>query len=202
MSSNDLSQNLLIKVVFAGGESVGKTSLINTFLTGNIGCPNPTIGANLYNYRSKNGRNITFSILDTAGQERFRSLTSNYFRNAHAIVLVFDITRSESFSVLDTYISSIRDHALPSCKILLVGNKLDIVSHRLISSQQIQDFSLKIQSEAYFETSAITRQNVNLLFEHLFSLFEDESPPTPIDPLPQNNISSLEDHKSFHGCCF
>eukprot|EP01126_Amoeba_proteus_P048085 TRINITY_DN553_c0_g2_i5.p1 TRINITY_DN553_c0_g2~~TRINITY_DN553_c0_g2_i5.p1 ORF type:complete len:145 (-),score=21.27 TRINITY_DN553_c0_g2_i5:27-461(-) len=80
------------------------------------------------------GKTLKLQIWDTAGQERFRTITSNFFRGSHAILVVYDITNSDSYHNLGQWLEEIKKHAPPDTKLVLVGNKTDREDDRIINT--------------------------------------------------------------------
>ena len=102
-------------------------------------------------------------IWDTAGQESFRSITRSYYRGSICALLVYDITRRQTFENLIRWLEDMRDNAYSKMIILLVGNKCDLVSEREVSTAEGQEFANK-HNLIFFETSAKMKTNVEKAF--------------------------------------
>ncbi|CAF5002024.1 unnamed protein product, partial [Rotaria sp. Silwood1] len=97
---------------------------------------------------------------DTAGQERYRSLTTSFFRDAMGFLLVFDLTNETSFLNVRNWISEIQSNAYSeNVDMILIGNKCDLDTERIITKARALEFARQTQVE-YIETSAL--QNVNV----------------------------------------
>jgi Ras-related protein Rab-8A len=150
-----------LKILLLGDTSVGKTCFLlrfieDTFTHNHIS----TIGVD---YKIKlvsfNGQLIKLQVWDTAGQDRFRCITKNYFRGSDGIMLIYDITNQASFNNIRNWISQIKDSLGDEASITLVGNKVDLESNRIVS---IEDGG-KLANEynfSFFETSA--KENINV----------------------------------------
>lgn len=118
----------LFRVIIIGDSGVGKSCFLLRFIDGHFREDhNVTVGVE---YGAKIMRvaekKIKLQIWDTAGQESFRAITRTFYRNAHAVVLMYDITRQESFENLDDWLSEIKQNSVPDVLIYLVGNMLDL----------------------------------------------------------------------------
>ncbi|CAF0953005.1 unnamed protein product [Rotaria magnacalcarata] len=152
-------------VLLLGDSGVGKTCLFvrfndEKFLTGNF---HSTVGID---YRSKivriGNNKINLQIYDTAGQERFRSIPQAYYRDANALLLIYDVTSVTSFENISAWLNEIKEFTDSDLLIMLIGNKID-KSQRVISRESGE--RLARDCEIYFlETSAKTGQNVELAF--------------------------------------
>ncbi|CAM0137775.1 Ras-related protein Rab-2A [Umbelopsis sp. WA50703] len=109
------------------------------------------------------GKQIKLQIWDTAGQESFRSITRSYYRGAAGALLVFDITRRETFDHLVTWLEDVRKHANPNTSIMVLGNKNDLDSKRQVSREEAERFA-KENDLFYLETSAKAANNVEEAF--------------------------------------
>lgn len=148
-----------------GDSSCGKTSLVlrfdqNVFSTKFV----TTIGVD---YRDKmvkiEGVPMRLQLWDTAGQERFRSLTSNFFGRADGFVLTYDISNRPSFDHVIGWMRDIKTRAPPDCDIVLCGNKSDLDNDRVITYAEGKQLAEEYGVE-FFETSALTGQNVEKMF--------------------------------------
>ena len=130
----------LFKVVLVGNSCVGKSSIViryaddefsDVFLA--------TIGVD-FRFKSfmLDGENVKLQIWDTAGQEKFRTITSSYYRGAHALMIVFDITDPQSYEdAVGYWFEEIKNSCPPQTQILLVGNKSDLENQRKIPRETI-----------------------------------------------------------------
>lgn len=156
------------KIVVVGSSGVGKTALVQR-LTDNIftGENQSTIGVEFKTYPVTVGDDqVKLNIWDTAGQEKFRSVSKAYFRSAVGGILVFSINDRESFEELGRWLNDLQSLALPNALILLVGNKSDLASERVIASNEAEAFAIRHNME-YMETSAQDATNVTEAFIRL-----------------------------------
>ena len=118
-----------------------------------------------------NNQNIKLQIWDTAGQESFRSITRSYYRGAAGALLVYDITRRETFHHLSAWLEDAREHANPNMTVMLIGNKSDLASKRAVSFEEGQQFASE-HGLIFLETSAKTADHVEEAFlktaEHIY----------------------------------
>jgi len=108
---------------------------------------------------------IKLHVWDCAGQENFRSITRSYFRNSAGCLLVYDVSRSETFRNIEIWLNDIRNHCHENLVITLVANKVDLVSRRIISREEGENLAKKYGLE-YIETSAKTGVGVKQAFEN------------------------------------
>ena len=164
------------KILFLGGIGVGKTCIINRYVKNIfINDQTPTIGID---YKSKiviyNSKKIKLKIFDTSGQERFHTLTKNYYRGADGIIMVFDLKRSETFDELTYWMEEINKNCDKNkIGLILVGNKNDgNLDERKISKEQGNKIA-ELYNFIYIETSAVTNDNIKECFDLMVkTLFE------------------------------
>ncbi|CDS09443.1 hypothetical protein LRAMOSA10803 [Lichtheimia ramosa] len=106
---------------------------------------------------------IKLQIWDTAGQESFRSITRSYYRGAAGALLVYDITRRDTFENLKTWLQDVREHANPNTVVTVVGNKSDLESKRQVSREEGEQFA-KENDLFFMEASAKSAENVEDAF--------------------------------------
>ncbi|CAO2824138.1 unnamed protein product [Amaranthus hypochondriacus] len=113
-------------------------------------------------------KRIKLTIWDTAGQERFRTLTSSYYRGAQGIILVYDVTRRETFTNLsDVWAKEVELYSTnQDCVRMLVGNKVDKDSERAVTREEGSALAQQLGS-LFLECSAKTRENVEQCFQEL-----------------------------------
>jgi Ras-related protein Rab-1A len=159
----------LLKLVIVGNSAVGKSSLLLRFADGTFNDNYfTTIGVD-FRFKTLNidSKNIKLQIWDTAGQEKFRTITNTYYKNAQGVILVFDLTSKESLDDLAKYwINEVESYADPDTRIFLIGNKKDMAEQRVISEADAEQFARERKLD-YFETSAKTDENVRATFEHI-----------------------------------
>ena len=110
------------------------------------------------------GKVIKLQIWDTAGQDRFRSITSTYYKGAHGIIVVYDVTDSKSFQNVQQWLNDIDRFASENVVKLLVGNKCDVTDHqRAVSTEQGKELARSLGID-FVETSAKTSTNVEKVF--------------------------------------
>lgn len=115
----------------------------------------------------KDGSQIKVQLFDTAGQEKYRSVISNYLRKALGVLLVYDITKQKTFAACQEFFNDIQKQSEPDCVTLLVGNKTDLDDQREVSTEEGRKFAM--DNKMYFiETSAKTQNKVFEAFETLF----------------------------------
>jgi len=145
---------------------VGKTALALSFVKGQFNeNTQPTIGAAFLTkmITLDSNKSIRLHIWDTAGQERFRTITSSYYRGAHGIIVVYDVTDNESFNNVKQWLHEIDRYACENVNKLLVGNKSDLTTKRVVSTEQGKEFADSLGIE-FLETSAKTSTNVEQAF--------------------------------------
>lgn len=112
---------------------------------------------------------IKLQIWDTAGQERFHNITSSYYRGAHGIIIVFDLTDSESFENIKHWLNEIQKNAFEGVSKIIVGNKSDAFEKKEVFGSRDYATSLNIP---YIETSAKNADNIDELFYQMTSLIK------------------------------
>eukprot|EP00012_Vannella_robusta_P005615 CAMPEP_0206203632 /NCGR_PEP_ID=MMETSP0166-20121206/12972_1 /ASSEMBLY_ACC=CAM_ASM_000260 /TAXON_ID=95228 /ORGANISM="Vannella robusta, Strain DIVA3 518/3/11/1/6" /LENGTH=199 /DNA_ID=CAMNT_0053622961 /DNA_START=818 /DNA_END=1413 /DNA_ORIENTATION=+ len=159
-----------MKVVVVGDSGVGKSNLILRFTQDNY-CfaKEQTIGLELTSKNlCVNKKTVQLEIADTAGQERYRTLTSSHYRYVDGVILVYDITDRNSFESLSWWIGEVKNCAPANVQIVLVAHKTDAVEQRVITKEEGESFADQ-HKLSYFEASAKTNHNVDVLFEHTVS---------------------------------
>jgi Ras-related protein Rab-18 len=161
--------DLSFKILLIGDSAVGKSSLLVSFISNSVEDLAPTIGVDFkIKHLTVDGKKLKLTIWDTAGQERFRTLTSSYYRNAQGIILVYDVTRRETFTNLsDIWAKEVELYCSNrDCVKMLVGNKVDRESERVVSRDEGIHLA-KDLGALFLECSAKTRENVEQCFEEL-----------------------------------
>ncbi|KAH0786668.1 hypothetical protein GPJ56_009411 [Histomonas meleagridis] len=156
------------KIIMIGAHFSGKTCIVRSFFGKEFLGTGPTIGVEFYvKYVDIEGEKIKLQIWDTSGQEKFRSITSCYYRNADGILLVFDLSSRDSFEQVGYWMNSIRNNCENFCNVILVGNKCDL--ERLISEEEAKEEAANYQIP-YIETSAKDNINIEKAFMEIASM--------------------------------
>lgn len=155
----------LFKYIIIGDSAVGKSCLLLQFTDKRFQPVHDlTIGVEFgARMISIDGKQIKLQIWDTAGQESFRSITRSYYRGAAGALLVYDITRRDTFNHLTTWLDDARQHSNSNMVIMLIGNKTDLDSKRAVSKEEGEAFA-NDQKLVFMETSAKTSTNVEEAF--------------------------------------
>jgi len=148
------SKQIEEKVTLLGGDNIGKSCLINRFVSGNFDdYYTSTIGAAFFTKMVPvNDVTVKLNLWDTAGQERFRSLAPMYYRGAGAVIIVLDVTEEASFEEAKGWVGEIKAN-LPDCLLCIAANKFDRSSDRRVSKAEISEYATEVGA-ALFETSA------------------------------------------------
>ena len=153
------------KLVFLGGQCVGKTSLITRFMYDSFDTNyQATIGIDfLSKTMYLEDRTVRLQLWDTAGQERFRSLIPSYIRDSSVAVVVYDTTDVKSFYEINKWIDDVRSQRGNDAIIVLVGNKTDLADRRQVTLEEGQKKARELDIK-FVETSAKSGYNVKNLF--------------------------------------
>ena len=116
---------------------------------------------------TKDGLTITVKIWDTAGHERFHTMTQTFYKKADGIIITYDITAANTFDNVTTWLSSINENTQDNVPRILVGNKCDLEDQRLVNKKQAQEFAQQ-NNINFYETSAKTAVGLNDCMEDIF----------------------------------
>lgn len=176
------------KICFIGSSSVGKSAIARAIKGEEFVAENqPTIGVDNFNIKQTiNGQEVTLFINDTAGQEKFRSISKTYFRNAVGALVVFDVHDRQSYDAVDVWINDFIQMAAPNAVVLIVGNKIDLPD-RTVSQTEAEEFAIRHNAK-YIETSAKTGSNIQ---EAIVKISTEIS-----NAIADGNIKLTDDKKS------
>jgi len=165
----DNNNNPNLKIIIIGNSAAGKTSLLMRFAEQYFSESfSATIGVD-YKMRTctlNNGKSVNLQIWDTAGQEKFRTIVTSYWRGADAALFVFDLTDLDSFHAIKTWALDAERYGKPSLQKLVVGNKADLTKNRVVTRQMGEELS-KSLGFPYLEVSAKTGHGVEEAFQTL-----------------------------------
>ncbi|RWS09956.1 UDP-N-acetylglucosamine--dolichyl-phosphate N-acetylglucosaminephosphotransferase-like protein [Dinothrombium tinctorium] len=188
-------------IVLIGNAGVGKTCLVRRFTQGVFpGGQGATIGVDfMIKSLIINGVKVKLQIWDTAGQERFRSITQSYYRSAHCLILVYDISSQPSFDSLPQWCRDVEQYAGNSSRSVLkvlVGNKCD--KEREIPIHIAEQFAHNGHFDLFMETSALEAENVEKLFYEIAEILVMRSQSDNPSGVSQNvtRITEESEYKS------
>ncbi|KAA0710091.1 Ras-related protein [Triplophysa tibetana] len=161
----DLAYNFVFKVVLIGESGVGKSNLLSRFTKNEFNHDSRTTIGVEFSTRSIQVDNVTIKaqIWDTAGLERYRAITSAYYRGAVGALLVYDITKQLTYESVERWLKELYDHADPHIVVMLVGNKSDLDTLRTVPREEAKDFA-ESKDLIFMETSALDSTNVESAF--------------------------------------
>ena len=166
------------KVVLVGESGVGKTSIITKFIDETFQEDQQSTTGGTFITKSvicDGGKILKFEIWDTAGQERYRALTKMFYKDANAAIMVYDITRKDSFEELKNYWSEQIKESSPEGIILVIAaNKSDLFEHEAIDESIAREFAQQIGA-FYIATSAKNSDGINNLFEEIAKKYTGSS---------------------------
>lgn len=165
MNSKEKAYDYIVKLLIIGDGNVGKTNMLlriceNKFIKSHL----TTIGMD---FKTKNleldGKKVHLQIWDTAGQDRFKTITKNYYKGAHGIMMAYAINDRNSFNNIDNWMKQIKDHASEAVAIVLVGTKCDVEERAVtfLEGKKLAD----LYGVPFIETSAKNDINVEEAFE-------------------------------------
>ncbi|KAI9323309.1 P-loop containing nucleoside triphosphate hydrolase protein [Dichotomocladium elegans] len=190
-----------LKLLLIGDSGVGKSSLLLRLIDDDFLPPEEAAATIGVDFRMStmeiDGKTYKLTIWDTAGQERFRTLTSSYYRGAQGVILVYDVTKRESFDNLKMWWNEVETYT-PSSEVvkMVVGNKVDKESSRVVSFKEGGAFARKMGT-LFIECSAKANIGVREAFEELVtkiietpSLWKNKTSPNKLSINPQENTES------------
>ena len=204
----------IFKLILIGSSGVGKSCILQRYMKHTFEesykC---TIGVDfLMKSVIVNGQTVKLQLWDTAGQEKYKSMVSSYYRGANVALIVFDITNRPSFEALPLWIENFYKNGPEQKNIILIGNKKDLEDQRQITQEEAEAFS-ETNNMIYFETSAKEGDNIDYVFnyaaEKLLEFYGGNNNAAilkrqmaPNNEIQSNNFKELrieESHKK--GCC-
>ena len=201
------SKKVLLKVIILGDSGVGKTSLMNQYVSKKFSNQyKATIGADFLTKEVMvDDRLVTMQIWDTAGQERFQSLGVAFYRGADSCVLVFDVNLGKTFENLDSWRDEFLIQAGPrdpdNFPFVVLGNKIDLENQRAVSQKRALQWCQAKGDIPYFETSAKEAINVETAFITVAKRALNQESEEEIYLPDVINVNDDNKKKSGGGCC-
>ena len=175
--SEDYAQyDLSFKIIVIGDSGVGKSCLTTKAVKNNFEeYYQATVGFEFLTFNLKlNDNVIKLQIWDTCGQEIYRSLISNFYRNSALAIMLYSIDNKDSFLHTENWLNELKNQANPDVRIFLVGNKADLEEDRKINKEEGEKYKEDQHLDLFMETSAKTGHNArNVLVEAAKILYKD-----------------------------
>ena len=172
--------DMMVKVIIIGDSGVGKTNIMSKFLKNKFmeeskATVGVEFGSKLFDL---NGHKIKAQIWDTAGQEKYKSITGAYFKGSKGALVVYDITQKSTYESLEKWVNDLKSAGDPKITIILIGNKNDLEENRQVSKEQGEE-KAKSFGCAFLETSALSGDNIdkafNMMVKEIFEKFSNDS---------------------------
>ena len=202
MSQEKIKRNA-IKIAMLGDSMVGKTAICNTFMNIEFDDSNlSTIGVEKLESQLtlKNGEEIKLIIWDTAGQERFRSVALKSIKTAQGVVIVFDLTKKNTFNNVVSWLKQVNDNLNSNVSLVLFGNKCDIEEDKWeVNKDEVLKFA-KTKNLPYFQTSAKKNINIKEGFENVANAAYEKLEGNKNNDVKKIQLDSKQ-NKTDSGCC-
>ena len=168
LTKSDIQEDLLFKIILVGDCAVGKSNILSRYIHNEFNKESKTtIGVELSSksYQVDN-KIIKINIWDTVGQERFTSLTSAYYKGAQGALIVYDITRQNTFDNISKWYKELKTKIASNINVILLGNKSDLSLLRKVTYEKAKEKANLLNVKLY-ETSALDANNINEAFRQL-----------------------------------
>jgi small GTP-binding protein len=206
MSNEHDDYDYLFKIVLIGDSGVGKSNILSRFTRNEFSVESKsTIGVEFATRSIEIEKKVVKAqIWDTAGQERYRAITSAYYRGAVGALLVYDVTKKETFADVEKWLAELRDHADSKIVIMLTGNKCDLQHLRSVTTQDAEIYAAK-EDLLFLETSALNSVNIDAAFQKVLSVIHERS--QTLEPIQNKqaseNLVEIERSKAVarEKCC-
>lgn len=206
----DKDDLLDIKITLVGDSGVGKTSIIGRFVTGIfISDTNSSSGLS-YSQKEleKNKKQIRLNLWDTVGQEKYRALGKNFYKDSFLILIVYDISNRQSFeNIKNIWYPDINENGEKIKHISIVGNKIDKYEEEEVKEEEARSYAKEIDAD-FFLVSANKGKGIEEMFDSLVDKYFEEEFMNKVDESREERVDSIFLHqksmsqsKSFNTCC-
>ena len=168
--------DISFKIIVIGDSGVGKSCLTTQAVRNNFEeFYTATVGFEFLTFNMRINNNVLkLQIWDTCGQEVYKSLISNFYRNSSLALILYAINNRDSFQHAETWLNDLKNQANPNVRVFLVGNKSDLENERVVSKEEGENFKVEKKLDRFIETSAKTGENArSALLEAAKLLYKD-----------------------------
>ena len=158
--------DISFKIIVIGDSGVGKSCLTTQAVRNNFEeFYQATVGFEFLTFHIRINNNVVkLQIWDTCGQEVYKSLISNFYRNSSLALILYAINNKESFQHAETWLNDLKNQSNPNIRVFLVGNKSDLENERVITKEEGENFKKQKNLDKFIETSAKTGENARCVF--------------------------------------
>jgi len=196
-----------LQLIIIGDSGVGKTSFMDRFVENTPEFRqsfNPTVGID---FKVKtvvvDGKRVKLQIWDTAGQEKFNSITTAYYRSARGAIIMYDVTRPVTFKSLEKWFQLMSEHGRGDVEVAIVGNKCDLSGDKRVDSRQGESTATKLGCH-FYESSAKDNLNIENVFmgvvRNILVNMPLERPPDPSGDASSVSVQDLSVQPGQSGC--
>ena len=206
--------DISFKIIVIGDSGVGKSCLTTQAVRNNFEeFYTATVGFEFLTFNMRINNNVLkLQIWDTCGQEVYKSLISNFYRNSSLALILYAINNQDSFTHAETWLNDLKNQANPNVRVFLVGNKSDLENERVVTKEEGEKFKEEKKLDRFIETSAKTGENArSALLEAAKLLYKDylkakQNLASGEQPSDDNNKGDklqrkAEGNKAKKGCC-
>ena len=174
---DDEEYSMIFKIILIGDSGVGKTNILSRYTNNYFSdSSKSTVGVELgCKIEEVNGTKVKIQVWDTAGQERYKSITKTYYKGAKGALIVYDISRKESFLNVDKWIGDLKEFGEEDVCVIIVGNKCDLEDFRQVSTDEVSK-KAEQYSVGFCETSALSAKNIDTAFQMLIKKVSEKIP--------------------------
>ena len=195
----------VIKIILIGDSDVGKTAIVTRFAEDRFSETSmSTVGVEFSTRVIQlDGKIYFLQMWDTAGQERYKSIVKSYFKSAHGVFFVFDLTSKSSLKGLNAWISEVENKGDENIVKMLIGNKKDKENERQIKTIEGLSLAEKLNMD-YYETSVLDKVSVDKIFDRMAKLVVKKKTELLLDIPRKNTILGRKDTykvKKRKNCC-
>jgi len=168
--------DISFKIIVIGDSGVGKSCLTTQAVRNNFQeFYQATVGFEFLTFNLRINNNVVkLQIWDTCGQEVYKSLISNFYRNSSLALILYAINNRDSFLHAETWLNDLKNQSNPNVRVFLVGNKSDLENERVVTKEEAEKFKTEKKLDKFIETSAKTGENArNALLEAAKLLYKD-----------------------------
>ena len=176
MEEELIPSEMIFKIIIIGDLSSGKTNIISRYISNKfIQDSQPTIGVEMFSKEFKiNEDTVIAQIWDTAGQEKYYTLTSSYYKGAKGAIIVYDVSQRNTFLKVEKFVNDLKENCDKRVYTILVGNKIDLEENRTVSTEEGKNLANKLKM-GFYEVSAKDGTGINNLFQKIVNEVYDKN---------------------------